>query len=242
MKAMILAAGFGTRLRPLTDNLPKALIPLNGRPLLEYVIEHLIRHDIHEIIINVHHLPQMIMDFIQEKNHFGIRIEFSIESDILETGGGIKKAAWFFDDGKPFLVHNVDIITNLNITEMQAFHESKEAVATLAVRERDTTRQLLFSKNMELAGWKSHDRIEIAGDHSREDLIPLSFMGVHIISPEIFKYFPVENHFSIIKAYLDIIRNNRSIRAFRGDKYYWYDVGKPANYQKAERYLGEIRF
>ena len=237
MKAMILAAGLGTRLKPMTDDLPKALIPVLNRPLLQHVVEHLKFHGFREIIINVHHHAQKILDFLKANENFGIRIEISHESKILETGGAIKKAAWFFDDGMPFLVHNVDILTDLNLIEMMKWHKKYDAIATLAVRKRDTKRQLLFENGQNLAGWQSDSRVERGNGFNPERLEPLSFMGVHIISSEIFALFPSDEYFSIIKAYLDIVNMNRKIMAYRGDKFFWYDIGKPESLKEAEHFL-----
>ena len=145
MKAMIFAAGLGTRLRPLTDTLPKALVPISGKPLLQHTIEKLKRAGFDEIIINIHHFGQQIIDFVAENQSFGIRIEFSDERDkLLDTGGGIKKAAWFFNDGEPFLVHNVDILSNIDLRELLAFQKGSSSVATLVCSKRQTSRYLLF--------------------------------------------------------------------------------------------------
>jgi len=241
MKAIILAAGLGTRLKPLTNDLPKALIQVNKRPLLHHVIEHLKHHGIKEIIINVHHQAQKILAFLKANNDFGIRIEISHESEILETGGGIKNARWFFDDNRPFLVHNVDILTDLNLTEMIKWHMQHDSIATLAVRKRDTRRQLLFDNESELVGWQSDRRIERAKDIALNRLEPFSFMGVHIISPEIYSLFPTEDHFSIISAYLKIVTLNKKIIAFRGDQYYWFDIGKPERIIEAEQFFDKDR-
>jgi len=158
MKAMILAAGLGTRLRPLTDNNPKALVELNGRTLLEITIERLKSFGVTEIIVNVHHHAEKIAAFLKSKNNFGIRIELSREDDLLlDTGGGLKKAAWFFlEDPKnldePFLLHNVDVLTTIDFRQMLAAHKKSSALATLAVQQRPSSRQLLFDDNGLLCG------------------------------------------------------------------------------------------
>jgi len=156
MKAMILAAGLGTRLRPLTDNIPKALVELNGRTLLEIAIERLKSFGVTEIIVNVHHHAEKIAAFLHSKNNFGIRVELSREDDLLlDTGGGLKKAAWFFQDensDEPFLLHNVDVLTTTDFRQMLAAHKKSSALATLAVQERPSSRQLLFDQNNLLAG------------------------------------------------------------------------------------------
>ena len=134
MKAMIFAAGLGTRLKPLTDNIPKALVPVAGKPLLQHTIEKLKQSGFDEIIINIHHFGQQIIDFVQENHLFDIRIEFSDEREqLLDTGGGIKKAAWFFDDNEPFLIHNVDILSNVNLHDLYHFHLKNNTAATLQI-------------------------------------------------------------------------------------------------------------
>ena len=151
MKAMIFAAGLGTRLKPLTDTMPKALVPIAGKPLLEHIITKLIAAGFDEIIVNVHHFADQIVDFLKSKNNFGIRIEISDETDLLlETGGGIKHASAFFDDGKPFLVHNVDILSNLDLSDFYQTSLKNNGLATLLVSERNSSRYFLFDDNAKL--------------------------------------------------------------------------------------------
>jgi NDP-sugar pyrophosphorylase family protein len=132
MKAMILAAGLGTRLKPLTDNIPKALIRVKNRPLIACVIDRLKQFGVTEIIINVHHFGEKIIEYIRQEKNFKIRIEVSIEPTLLDTGGGLKKAGWFFDDDKPFILHNVDVLSDINLTRMIEHHRNNDAIATLA--------------------------------------------------------------------------------------------------------------
>src|ERR1035437_430043 len=154
MKAMIFAAGLGTRLKPITDNLPKALVPITGKPLLEHTILKLKSAGFDEIIVNIHHFPDQIIDFLKVNNNFGIRIEVSDERDqLLDTGGGIRKAKQFFDNGEPFLVHNVDILSNVDLAELYNQHLRTNSLATLVVSQRDTFRYLLFDNNLRLNGW-----------------------------------------------------------------------------------------
>ncbi len=240
MKAMILAAGLGTRLRPITDKLPKALVSVNGRPLLQHVIESLIRQNVTEIIINVHHQADKIIDFLKLQNNFNIRIEISYEKKILETGGGIKKAGWFFTDGKPFLVHNVDVLTNLDFQDMISTHNAQNALATLAVRMRDTRRQLLFNNKMELQGWKSDQKMRISTDADTGQMNAYSFMGIHVMSPEIFALFPQADFFSIIDAYLDIINEKKKIIGYQGDRFHWLDIGTQKKLTVAEKFMDEV--
>ena len=155
MKAMILAAGLGTRLKPLTDKIPKALLMINDKPLLFYIINKLKQAGVNEIILNVHHHAEQIIDFLKENNHFNISVEISNEEDLLDTGGGLKKAGYFFDDGNPFLLHNVDVISSIDLTEMINHHNNQRNLVTLAVKRRKTSRYLLFDSNEQLVGWKS---------------------------------------------------------------------------------------
>jgi mannose-1-phosphate guanylyltransferase len=166
MKAMILAAGLGTRLRPLTDNRPKALVEISGRTLLEITLSRLRGFAIHEVIINVHHFADMILDYLKAHNNFGMRIEVSREDILLDTGGGLKKAAWFFlEDSsrphsnqmdEPFLLHNVDVISTIDIPRMVQFHRENSALATLAVQARETARYLLFNEQLRLCGRRAN--------------------------------------------------------------------------------------
>ncbi len=240
MKAMIFAAGLGTRLRPLTDKTPKALVEINGTPLLAILIGRLKQFGINEIIINVHHLAGQIIDFIAARNQFDIRIEISLEDQLLDTGGGLKKAAWFFDDGKPFLLHNVDVLTDLNIPDMLNAHQQNSSLATLAVRQRDTSRYFLFNTQQKLCGWESIDPYEkrlVVPDESQ--LIRSSFMGVHIISPEIFDYFGQRPVFSIVDAYLEIAAKGKTISGFPADQYAWIDLGRKEHLDKAVEMLDQ---
>jgi NDP-sugar pyrophosphorylase family protein len=163
MKSMILAAGLGTRLRPLTDSRPKALVELNGRTLLEITLTRLQTFGVTEAIINVHHHAQMVVDYLQSKNNFGMRLEISREDDqLLDTGGGLKRATWFFQENStgpgsrinddPFVLHNVDVLSNIDLAAMLQFHKDHQALATLAVQSRPSSRQLLFNDQLQLSG------------------------------------------------------------------------------------------
>jgi NDP-sugar pyrophosphorylase family protein len=236
MKAMILAAGLGTRLKPLTNTIPKALIPLNQKTILEHLIVHLKQSGITEIIINLHHFPEKIAEFLKAHHNFDIHIEVSYEENLLDTGGGLKKARWFLDDGKPFLLHNVDVVSNLNLDQMLRYHLHKNGLATLAVRARNTSRYLLFDPHDRLAGWEDLDLrqkklVTPAGTAVR----PCSFMGIHIISADIFTRLPAAEKFSIITAYLDMAAEKNSIYAFYADAYTWSDLGRLQSLQAAEQ-------
>ncbi|HYS23484.1 MAG TPA: sugar phosphate nucleotidyltransferase, partial [Candidatus Eisenbacteria bacterium] len=157
MRAMILAAGLGTRLRPLTDNRPKALVELSGRTLLEITLARLRTFGITEVIVNVHHFADMVVDYLKSNKDFGMHIEISREEGLLDTGGGLKKAAWFFLEdsvslNEPFLLHNVDVISNIDLRAMLQFHNEHHALATLAVQSRETSRSLLFDDHHQLRG------------------------------------------------------------------------------------------
>lgn len=237
MKAMILAAGLGTRLKPYTNNIPKALVKINNRTLLEHVIFNLKNQGVKEIIINVHHYAEKIINYVEKKNQFEIHIEFSVEPELLDTGGGLKKAAWFFNDQCPFIVHNVDVLSGLNIREMLKFHEQSNALVTLAVRQRNTSRYFLFDENKRLSGWQNISKGEqqIIGNQQKK-LLPYSFMGIHIISPQIFNTFPQNEKFSIVKFYLKIAEK-KIISGFQADKYFWLDCGKPENLKQAKKFV-----
>jgi len=241
MKAMILAAGLGTRLRPLTNQKPKALVTIDGVTLLEHLIRRLIHFGYDEIIINTHHFAQQISDFIVKNNQFNIRIEISHEQELLDTGGALKKASWFFDDGQPFLLHNVDVITDLDYQAMLDVHTQSKALVTLAVRRRKTSRYFLIDDSGRLRGWentKSGERI--IPDYSFQNLHRVSFMGIHIISPPIFRFLSQEGAFSIISAYLNLLKDDLQINSFTADDYSWTDVGSPQNLTSAAYLVKKI--
>jgi mannose-1-phosphate guanylyltransferase len=269
MKAMILAAGLGTRLRPLTDTRPKALVELSGRTLLEITLSRLRFFGVHDVIVNVHHFADQVVDYLKAKNNFGMRIEISREDHLLlDTGGGLKKAAWFFladshrndpshaDD--PFLLHNVDVISTIDLARMLQFHTENRALATLAVQSRQTSRYLLFDHHLQLCGRRIDEKntvissearnlsssppsnTSLATSHSPLDqspesslLQPLAFSGIHIISPRLLPLLTEEGVFSIIPSYLRLSTQGQKILAFRADDYYWRDLGRPADLAQA---------
>lgn len=223
MKAMIFAAGLGTRLRPLTEHIPKAMVEVGGKPMLQIVIERCILAGIREMVINVHYLPHVITDFLESKGYFGITIHISDESDLLlETGGGLWKARHHFNDGQPFLVANADVLTNIDIRKFQAFHKGQKALASLAVRDRSGSRKLLFDENGLLKGRSSG----LADEQGTQ----LAFSGYHVIDPEIFHHPTRTGIFSITDWYLDLC-GQFPIAAYRHDGDIWVDVG---NMQKLE--------
>ena len=190
MRAMILAAGLGTRLQPLTDNLPKALVKIRDKTLLEIAINYLVKNGFDKIIINVHHFAEQLINFI-EQNNFGADISISDERDkLLDTGGGLKKASRFFNDGKPFLLYNVDIISNLNLLTLYQANIESNSITTLTVRNRESGRYLLFNSENILRGWKNTKTGELITSCSIDMLDEFAFSGIHIINPEIFSLMP----------------------------------------------------
>ena len=242
MKAMILAAGLGTRLRPLTDNRPKALVEVAGRTLLEITLARLRAFGIREVIINVHHFGDMIVEYLQVNKYFGMRIEVSREEVLLDTGGGLKRAAYFFleDSGRlqePFILHNVDVISTIDLQRMVRFHTEHQALATLAVQDRATNRYLLFDGQLQLCGRRSGPDQKTELVRSSPHAQALAFAGIHVISPRIFAIMADEGAFSITTFYLHLAAQEEKILAFRADEYYWRDLGKPENVQQAEQDL-----
>ncbi len=236
MKAMILAAGVGSRLRPLTETCPKALIDINGAPVLEIVIKRLIKAGCAEIIVNVFHLADMIVDFLRARKNFGIRIEISREKELLDTGGGLKKAAGFFDDGQAFFLHNVDVLSNIDLKEMYRYHVEKEALATLAVQTRQTGRYFLFDEHDRLCGWESVTKNQkMLARTPQGNVARLAFNGIHVISPEIFAKMKETGVFSINQTYLRLAGKGEKILAFRMDNYYWRDIGRLEKLEEIRR-------
>jgi len=224
MKAMIFAAGLGTRLHPITRSIPKALVKVRGKALLEHAIEKLIHTGINEIIINVHHFPDQILTFLKSKS-FGIPIHISDEREkLLDTGGGLKHASHFFDTN-PFLVYNVDIICSINLKEVIDFHKEHKPLATLVVRNRDTKRYLLFDQENKLCGWKNIETKKEIIVNQKKHLTSLTFSGIHIIDPKIFELMPTNDCFPIIDLYLKLAKKN-IILGFNDTSSEWMDVGK----------------
>lgn len=242
MKAMVLAAGLGTRLRPLTDDRPKALVEVNGRTLLEITLLRLRRFGVHEVIVNVHHFADRIVDYLAANQNFGMRIEVSREQDLLDTGGGLKNAARFFleDSGesdRPFLLHNVDVVSTIDLGRMMQFHNDRQALATLAVQGRTSSRYLLFSEEGQLCGrrFEREDRTELA--RPAQNLEPLAFCGIHVISPRMLRMITEAGAFSIIETYLRLTACSQEILSFRADEYYWRDLGTIESLQNAAQDL-----
>lgn len=241
---MIFAAGLGTRLKPLTDTVPKALIPINGKPLLEHVIEKLKQAEVTEIIVNIHHHPDQIIDFLKKKNNFDIRIEVSDEREmLLDTGGGMKKAASFFDDGKPFLIHNVDIISNLDIKTLYTTHlQDEKRLATLVVSQRNTNRYLLFNKENQLHGWVNIKTGETKPKAGIEVKLfqKFAFAGIQVVSPKIFELMEKESDkFPIVDFYLKNCESHKIV-GFIPNNFQMIDVGKLDSLEKAEELVRNL--
>jgi NDP-sugar pyrophosphorylase family protein len=233
MRAMILAAGLGTRLRPLTDNRPKALVEVSGRTLLEITLTRLGKFGIHQVVINAHHFADKIRDYLKANDNFGMHIEISREDLLLDTGGGLKKAAYFFQSAdEHFILHNVDVISTIDLARMVRFHKEHQALTTLAVQGRKTSRYLLFDDESRLCGRKSGEggHVEIA--RPAPNLRSLAFCGIHVISPHLLTMLSEQGAFSIIASYLRLATRGERIFGFLADEYYWRDLGTPENVAK----------
>lgn len=236
MKAMVLAAGLGTRLRPLTNDRPKALVEVAGRTLLEIALERLREFGIRDVIVNAHHFADMVSDCLRAHDNFGMRVEVSREDVLLDTGGGLKKAGWFFkgDGDQPFVLHNVDVLSTIDLGKMAEAHRKSGALATLAVQDRKTSRYLLFDDDLQLCGRRAGED-EIVRTASR--LNSRAFSGIHVLSPRIIQLINEEGVFSIIDVYLRLAGDGEKIEGFRADEYYWRDLGRPENIVQAEKDL-----
>jgi NDP-sugar pyrophosphorylase family protein len=240
VKALLFAAGLGTRLKEHTQGKPKALVNLACKPLLQHAIEHLKRSGITNIVINVFHFAEQVISFVEENNSFGINIHVSDERpQLLDTGGGLKKAGDFLKGDEPILIYNVDVISNLDLNVLLKYHLDKKALATLVVRQRETSRYLMFDQNMQLAGWKnfSNGETRISRPESFADAKPLAFSGIHIIQPELLELITEEGKFPIMDLYLRLAKDH-SINAFIDRSDLWMDLGKPEQLLIAEKLLG----
>ena len=244
MKAMILAAGLGTRLRPLTDDRPKALVTVAGRTLLEIALLRLRSFGVNEAIVNAHHYAEMIVEYLKANGNFGMRIEVSREEELLDTGGGLKNAAHFFSGSReePFILHNVDVLSTIDLGRMMRFHTEQNALATLAVQDRESARQLLFDEHGQLCGRRigRDGKVELARPAAQAQ--PLAFAGIHVISSEIFEKMEELGAFSIIDAYLHLASQGEKIVAFCADEYYWRDLGRPENLLQAAQDIASGKY
>jgi NDP-sugar pyrophosphorylase family protein len=241
---MVLAAGLGTRLRPLTDDRPKALVEISGRTLLEITFARLRAFGILDVIVNVHHFADMVVDYLAANNDFGMHIEISREEILLDTGGGLKKAAYFFAQDRnrsddAFILHNVDVLSTIDLRRMLQFHNERQAFATLAVQERKTSRYLLFDEQLQLCGRRSGNdqTAELVRPSARAEA--LGFCGVQVISPRIFSRMTEGGAFPIVPCYLRLAGQGERILAFRADEYYWRDLGRLEDVAQAAQDLKE---
>jgi len=242
MKAMVLAAGLGTRLRPLTDDRPKALVEVAGRTMLKIALARLRALGIRDVIVNAHHFAGMIVEYLKTNDNFGMNIEVSREDVLLDTGGGLKNAAHFFladssDTEEPFLVHNVDVISTIDLRRMVQFHLEHRALATLAVQSRQSSRYLLFDDQLQLCGRRSGRDSETDLVRPSEQMQALAFCGIHIISSHLFAKMTEADAFSIIDCYLRLAGHEEKILAFRADECYWRDLGTPDKVMQAAQDL-----
>ena len=242
MQAMIFAAGLGTRLKPLTDRIPKALVSVGGEPLLKRVIFQLKDAGFTRIVVNVHHFSQQIIDYLRENNNFGMDIRISDESDkLLETGGGIKKAWTLFDQTEPILIHNVDILSNVNL---QKFYQNAPLAARLLVSERKTKRYLLFDDTMRLVGWTNIETGEVKSPYSGlnpKDYQMYAFSGIHMVAPSLFPLMEDEpDKFPIMDFYLRHCDKVR-IEGYVKNDLKLMDVGKQETLKEAEAFLKELK-
>lgn len=236
MKALIFAAGLGTRLKPLTDNKPKALVEIEGETLLYYAIQKLKNHGYNQIIINTHHFSNQIIEYTKSLD-LNVQLEISDETDnLLNTGGGLQKARWFFDDDAPFLVYNVDILSNIDIDDMLKQHKESNALVTLAVMDRKTSRYLLFDSENNLCGWRNkNDEKEII-IHQKPNLQEFAFSGIQIINPKYFSLVKKEGSFPIIDVYLNLAKEN-TIKAYNHSGTVWCDFGKLPELENARHII-----
>lgn len=235
---MILAAGLATRLKPLTDHIPKALVRFNTVPLLHRVVNNIFDAGIEAIVVNVHHFPDQVINFLQEQKYYGGRVVISDEKEqLMDTGGAIIHAAWFLNDGNPFLVHNVDVYTNLNIKKLIDYHLKGNGLATIAVKDRPTSRSLLFDDQLQLIGWKHNETgEEIHLKDKQQVAYAYGNSCVQVIQSEFFKLVNLEGPFSLTESYLDLARDH-TIRGFEHNDDYWFDLGRYENFNNAESFF-----
>ena len=241
MKAMVLAAGLGTRLRPLTNDRPKALVEVAGKTLLEITLARLREFGVNEVIVNVHHFADMVVEYLKARQNFGMRIEISREEELLDTGGGLKKAGWFFQEGssqgEPFYLHNVDVISTIDLRQMLQSHVAKKGLATLAVQDRKTSRYLLFDEARELCGRRAGNDGAIEWARTAGRFEARAFSGIHVISPRLLTMLSEDGAFSIVASYLRLAGEGERVIAFPADDYSWRDLGRVESVREAEAEL-----
>lgn len=242
MKAMIFAAGLGTRLKPLTDHMPKALVPVAGKPMLEHVVCKLKDNGFTEIVVNIHHFGEQIIDFLNANQNFGLTIHISDErNELLDTGGGIKKAATFFQGSEPFLIHNVDILSDVNLKELYEYHLHSGNDATLLASKRQTVRYLLFDADNRLNGWINKDTLQTKPEgflYNPAVHKEYAFSGIHVASPSLFKYMDDkwQGKFSIMDFYLKTCQQAQ-LGGYLKEELTLIDIGKPDTLKKANEFF-----
>ncbi len=240
MKAIIFAAGLGTRLGEITRLRPKALVQLNGEPLIYHAIQKLKAAGVDELVVNVHHFSDQVIHYLLSKN-FGLTIQISDESsELLDTGGGLKKARPWLDGDEPFIAWNVDVITSLDLTELVGYHNRIKPLVTLAVRKRTTSRYFLFDQHMQLVGWRNSSTGEVV--RSRPTLLPpenWAFSGIQVISPKIFDLIEESGKFSVTPLYLRLAKQY-PVAGYPDRSDFWLDLGKPGQIEEAEKLLAKI--
>lgn len=241
MKAMIFAAGLGTRLKPYTDNRPKALVEINGEPMLSHVINRIKSFGFREIVINVHHFGDQIIEHLETHHYKDVKIHISDERErLLDTGGALKKAAPLLTGKNPILLHNVDVLSTIPIQSMLIEHITTGALATLAVSRRESPRKLVFDSKNQMQGWRNLETGEVRGKVPKsKNTRELAFSGLHIIDPVLLQMLPTARVFSIIDLYLTHCAKY-PIHAFEHDASDFLDIGKPEQLAKAEKFLSQL--
>ncbi len=229
-------AGLGTRLKPLTEIIPKALVKVYGVTLLEQSLRHLKKSGINQVIINVHHFAGQIIDYLKMNHDFKMKITISDESDeLLDTGGGLKKASWFFNDDTPFLVRNVDVLSNLDLDKLNEHHDKSGGLATLVVRERETSRYFLFNKDLQLCGWENKKTGEKKITRPASiDKRELAFSGIQVLDPKIFNLITETGKFSLTELYLRLSVEHKIVGVIDKNSF-WADAGKSIPSDKVTR-------
>ncbi|WP_052599585.1 nucleotidyltransferase family protein [Aureispira sp. CCB-QB1] len=237
MKAMLFAAGLGTRLRPLTNDRPKALVKVHGKTLLQHAVEHLKSFGIIDIVINIHHFGEKVLKELEVHQNFGCCISISDErAALLETGGGLLKAKAHFEEEEAVVIYNVDVLSNINLSTMLRHHQQHEALATLATRNRESSRYLLFNEQQELCGWTNTKTKAIRHVRPAQKIQSYAFSGIHIIRPSLLNLMTQKGKFSIIETYLNLADKHKII-AYPHNQDYWFDVGKPERLRAALEFL-----
>ena len=247
MKAMILAAGLGTRLRPLTNDRPKALVEIGGHTLLEITLARLRSFGVREVIVNVHHFAGMIVEYLHVNGNFGMRVEISREPVLLDTGGGLKNASEFFlesavGEDEPFILHNVDIVSTIDIGRMLSFHAAQGALATIAVQSRQTSRYLLFDDKDELCGHRNDHNGKVQMARPAHHVQAFAYACIQVISPRLFAKLDEEGAFPIFDSYLRLVGSGEKFVGFHTDGSYWRDIGRPESVELAKRDMLDGKF